>query len=506
MVKLLLLSAGTNACYHIAKTLKDKYSSMLYIVGADINDRYLIPSCHFLDAFYKVPRSSSSDYYETILDICNREGIDFLLPSFDADQKLFYPENKDLISIGVTSFGTSIKTLPIYDNKKKMNDFLRSVGLPIPKQYSINECKANEMYMVKPINGVGSVGAALRTIDDMKLLDMSQFIIQEKCLEPEVTMECFWFEKQLSTICRERIVAKAGVCTKTRIFKNYKLEEIGFKFAKSLLPPHIFNLQFMKNQQNEYVITDVNLRTAGGMSLSCAAGWDEVSALAKIMTGEKDLNEIFVTLPKKINSQYIVRAYTDIVTKIEKPVIAFDFDGTLLDSRERHKVVLNDVLKQYNIKLDTSDLIYFKSNNKNNIDYLISKGIEDNLAQKIQIKWIENIEKEEYLALDVLYNNTIEILKKYSSENDLVLVTARNNEFGLQNQIDKFDLRKYFKEIFVVNSGKNVAEIKAEILRKENAIKFIGDTLSDKKAAGLANVAFEHFNDGFHSREVIWQI
>ena len=68
----------------------------------------------------------------------------------------------------------------------------------------------------------------------------------------------------------------------------------------------------------------------------------------------------------------------------------------------------------------------------------------------------------------------------------------------MQNQIDKFGLRKYFKEIYVVNSNKDISINKAEILKNENVAKFFGDTLSDKKAADIAGIEFEHFNNGFH--------
>ncbi|MBR3613685.1 MAG: HAD hydrolase-like protein, partial [Clostridia bacterium] len=261
--------------------------------------------------------------------------------------------------------------------------------------------------------------------------------------------------------------------------------------------PYCFNLQFMKNSIDQFVITDVNFRFAGGMSLAYTAGWDEVSALAKIMLNKSE-DEVLATVPEKIQPQYVVRAYTDVITKIEKPTIAFDFDGTLLDSRNRHGIVLNDILNKFCINIDVSDLIEFKRNNKNNIDYLISKGVEENLAKEIQTKWIENIEQEKYLALDTLYCEAIKLLEKYSKENDLILVTARNNKVGLQNQIDKFNLRKYFKEIYVVNSGKNTSELKAEILKKENVTKFFGDTLSDKKAADLVGIEFIYCENGFH--------
>ena len=89
MINLLLLSCGTNACYHCAKTLKEKFIDDFYIIGADINEQYLTPSCNYLDSFYKVPYSSSPNYYETILEICKKEKVDYILPSFDSDQKLW---------------------------------------------------------------------------------------------------------------------------------------------------------------------------------------------------------------------------------------------------------------------------------------------------------------------------------------------------------------------------------------------------------------------------------
>ena len=103
MIKILLLSAGTNACYHCAKILKEKFKNYFYIVGVDINEQYLIPSCNYLDKFYQAPRSDSPEYYSFILKICKEENINYILPSFDIDQKLFYPENKDLLKLNIIS-------------------------------------------------------------------------------------------------------------------------------------------------------------------------------------------------------------------------------------------------------------------------------------------------------------------------------------------------------------------------------------------------------------------
>ena len=78
MIRILFLSVGTNAAYHCIKTLKEKFSNNFYIVGADINEKYLVASCNCLDNFYKVPKSESKSYYTRILEILMQENIDFL--------------------------------------------------------------------------------------------------------------------------------------------------------------------------------------------------------------------------------------------------------------------------------------------------------------------------------------------------------------------------------------------------------------------------------------------
>lgn len=182
-------------------------------------------------------------------------------------------------------------------------------------------------------------------------------------------------------------------------------------------------------------------------------------------------------------------------------IIAFDFDGTLLDSRNRHIIVMHDILNGLNIKLNIDDLIEFKSHGKNNVDYLISKGIDEDIAKKIQKQWVENIEQDKYLGYDVLYKETLDLLNNYHKNNDLILITARSNAQGLNNQIDKFGLRKYFKNIFVVQPGKTAATSKAEILKKQNVKTMIGDTCSDYMAAKTAGTDFVFHENGFHKKE-----
>lgn len=500
MKKLLLLSCGTNACFHIAKILKEKFNKDFYIVGCDINKEWLIPTYDYLDVFYQSPYSSEKNYYEFILNVCKKEKIDFVLPSFDNDQFLFSCDNSDLIELGVRSLAINCN-LDFYREKETTNQFLESIGIPVPKKFTKDTVETEKEYFIKPVHGVGSIGVRKETGCKIKKSNerYTDYIIQELCFDPEYTLECFLYNKKIYSVTRERIASKSGVCTKTRLFQNKVLEQYAYKLAEKVELPHFFNMQFMKNHNDEYVCTDLNLRPAGGMSLSYAAGWDVVSALANIMLGN-DEKIIISSVNKSIPEQYVVRHYEDFVTKIVKKRIAFDLDGTLLDSRKRHEIVMSDVLKKYNIEIDTSDLVSYKSYGFNNIDWLLAKGISEKKAREINKDWISSIEEFKYCQNDVLYQNVVEVLRKLSKENDLFLITARKNKENAYKQINQLGIKQYFAGISIVDSCNNTPQLKSVELNKYRINYFIGDTESDYTAACLENCVFYAISCGFRNK------
>ncbi|MDD7578771.1 MAG: ATP-grasp domain-containing protein [Elusimicrobia bacterium] len=500
MIKILLLSAGTNAIYHLTRIFKEKFPQQFYLFGVDVNPRHLLPSCHNLDGFCQVPYTSDPNYYQTILNICRNEQINVILPSFDSDQKLFYPGNTDLQKLNVFSLGTPKDSLAYYENKTLMNAFLQLHGLPVPAQYT--EAKEGKEYFLKPKYGVGSIGTQKISGQDFNALpNKEDFLLQEICKGPEITLECFAYQGNFSCAARERIATKAGVCTKTRVYYDENLKQIGLNFIKRIKTPLYFNLQFMTNSHGEAVITDVNFRLAGGMSLTCAAGWDEATALANVLL-ERPTKEIFKTLQPVQQEQYVVRCYQDIVTHKPIPSIAFDLDGTLLDSRLRHKKVLDDILVRHKIRLDSSELLAFKRKGHNNIDFLIHKGITKEQAQDIQKEWISLIEDDSYLKLDALYEDALQLLQSYHGTR-LILITARNRKDAALAQIRRMGIASFFQTIHIVPSSPTVAQDKAYFLKKENAVLMLGDTKADFTAAQLAGIPFKHLNHGFHDASIL---
>ena len=315
MKRVLILSCGTNSGYHVSKIISSKYKDEFFLIGTDINEQHLVASILYLNKFYKILPSSNPSFYNEVLDIIAKEKVDILIPIYDQEQKIFNKDNKDLIKLGVKTLAPKESVFDVYGNKIKLFEFLKQKKLPVPKTYTIDEINDNKSYFIKPIDGAGSIGSSLLAGKEVrKINDIKKYIIQEVCSNPEITLECFKYNERISSVARERIQAKSGICTKTCICKNNELEEIAKKFSQVIDVPYVFNLQFMKNKDEKFVITDINLRFAGGMALSYKAGWDEASALAEVILGKSE-EDIFKNLNLNYEKQWIVRVYDEIITK-----------------------------------------------------------------------------------------------------------------------------------------------------------------------------------------------
>ncbi len=293
----------------MCKTLKAHYPQ-IKIIGLDINPIHLIATGEFLDSFYQVPYSDSKEFPGYFLKILQKELPRYVWPTLDKDQFICCGLSEKFLELGIQNLGIPPSTLPLYVDKLSMNSFLRENGFPVPKKFELTEVEEDKKYFIKPLNGFGSQGAKI--VDGKELLGANQkqdILIQEICTPPEVTLECFIYD-------------------------------IARKFSELVRTPYLFNLQFMKNNSNQWVITDVNLRTAGGMALSCCAGWNVVRSIGAIICKEP-MKKIQDFVPQLVPQTYAVRSYIDIATAQSKKVVAFDLDGTLLDTWRRQYIALH---------------------------------------------------------------------------------------------------------------------------------------------------------------------
>jgi len=181
--------------------------------------------------------------------------------------------------------------------------------------------------------------------------------------------------------------------------------------------------------------------------------------------------------------------------------VVLDLDGTLLDSRRRHVVVLTDCINQINGAAytpdDFHDFVSYKSEGNTGLSYLKDKKIPNEGA--IISLWIQKIEHKKYLRLDRLYPNVLRDLEKMSERYDLFLLTARANKGNACWQISESGIEDFFSDMMVVKSTGNVGLNKYRAIQSIPLDFVIGDTETDLALANYSKCDFFPLNYGFRS-------
>lgn len=313
MIRTLILAGGTSTAWHLVNIIEKHYQRDIEVYVCDINPQYLIPSSKKSKKFIQVSAITSEKYYPSMLKILDENEIDIIIPLIDFDLSIFSKDNKDLELLKIKSTAPKKYVVELLSDKYNMSKWLNSIGVKVPKVYSLNEIENNKEYILKPRKGFGSRGVIKCKGNEIKEKYSTDSIIQEVCKPKEITVEVFKTEDTLKTICRERIEVKSGVCTKTRIFRDNELNNIVNKIVSNIEFPVASCIQFMLNEKGEWCVTDINLRLGAGTALSSKVGWQLASASLSYWIGnEKSYDDFFDKLEEE---KYVVRVYEEIVMK-----------------------------------------------------------------------------------------------------------------------------------------------------------------------------------------------
>jgi phosphoglycolate phosphatase-like HAD superfamily hydrolase len=184
-----------------------------------------------------------------------------------------------------------------------------------------------------------------------------------------------------------------------------------------------------------------------------------------------------------------------------KKVCFFDFDGTLINPKNRYCKIYNELCNENEIKpLDCNHYWDMKRAKINEYEIFKKSNASIDIIEKILEKRSKMLEDKKYLLMDTLYTGVNDFLNEVSKTYTLVLITFRKNRQNLLIQLNNLGLDNFFTKIINVNNSlhpkyiNKVNGIKNEIKGPINGF-YLGDTEADilcAKDLRITSVAITH--------------
>lgn len=271
----------------------------LRIIGTDITDT--APALYFCDETRLVPRIKDKTYIPVLLDICERESIDCLIPTIDTDLLLLAENKERFESIGTKVLVSEVDKVKLCRDKNFTAEYFHSIGLKSPQSVNtvekyedeIKKGKAEFPAFIKPKDGSSSIDAyKVNNLEDLRVYaeKIGDYIIQPYISGKEYTIDifCDYDGNPVYITPRERLAVRAGEVLKTRITQdNIMISEMQV-LIRNFKPCGQITVQLIREKitgDNYYI--EINPRFGGGAPLSMNAGADSASAVIRMLLGEE---------------------------------------------------------------------------------------------------------------------------------------------------------------------------------------------------------------------------
>jgi len=159
--------------------------------------------------------------------------------------------------------------------------------------------------------------------------------------------------------------------------------------------------------------------------------------------------------------------------------LIFDLDGTLICPKERMYKLFSDLTR--NESIDFENYWNIRYSGLNNIDILQNQLKYSNKElDTFYHAWMEKIESDYYLAMDIALPGVVDFLKDCGKNNDLYICTNRQSIEQLIKQLERLCIIDFFHRIFITENKVSKADLllKSDILFTDKDW-IIGDTGND---------------------------
>lgn len=294
MRELRILFTGTGRRVELMQAFRQAAAVLgvpLKLYGADMAGT--APALAFCDYSRKICAMKDVDYIPQLLEICNKDGIDLVIPTIDTDL-LVLSENKDVFEkAGVAVMVSRLDKVRLCRDKNDTTAFFHACGLKAPE--TVNDYKVYAgpyPCFIKPKDGSSSIDAY--KVEEAGQLSAYAERVQDYIIQPfidgkEYTVDIFC-DLQGNPIYitpRERLAVRSGEVLKTRIALDERIIAACRELVRKFVPCGPITVQLIRERTtgDDYYI-EINPRYGGGAPLSMKAGADSAQMTLRLLLGE----------------------------------------------------------------------------------------------------------------------------------------------------------------------------------------------------------------------------
>ena len=302
------------------------------IVATDLSP--VAPALFFADETYLVPRITSPDYYERVLEICEKSKVKAITTLIDPEIELLAKHREDLLSRGILPLCPADWTAHLCFDKYEMFRHLHAKGVRTVLTYNsletfkegLSKGEITFPVFMKPISGSGSVG--IGRCDTMGQVEEKwhdgkfTYIIQELMTggdcDADVYVDCI-SHKPVAVFSKKKIESRIGGASKTISYKDPKL----FAFVEEVCSVLELNGPcdmdfFIKD--GEYYLSEINPRFGGAYLHAYGAGVDFIKLILNNIDGKENQSII-----GQYDEDVIMMMYDDVVIKRKSELMSDEF-------------------------------------------------------------------------------------------------------------------------------------------------------------------------------------
>lgn len=302
------------------------------LVAADLSP--VAPALFFADEKYLVPRIDAPDYFNRILDICDKSAVKAITTLIDPEIELLANHRDELIKRGILPLCPESWTAHLCFNKYEMFKHLSKKGVRTVLTYhTIEDFKIglengdiSFPVFMKPITGSGSVGIGKMNNMDEVMAKWNEgkftYIIQELMTggdcDADVYVDCV-SHKPVAIFSKKKIESRIGGASKTISFKDEKLYQFVEEVCSVLELNGPCDMDFFI-KDGEYYLSEINPRFGGAYLHAYGAGVDFVKLILNNIHGIENQSVI-----GQYDEDIIMMMYDDVVITKKSDLLSDTF-------------------------------------------------------------------------------------------------------------------------------------------------------------------------------------